>query len=87
MNITERKTIHNKFHPTVLTGGRYGTYQTPKHILDGRSVAEFVAEARKGWPKVPVPGDPVAAARKVVAKYEGRRLHGELPTYEQFEFE
>lgn len=40
------------------------------HPLDGKSVADWVAEARKGWPKVPAaPKDPAEAARKIAAKY------------------
>ncbi|MEU3052255.1 hypothetical protein [Streptomyces griseus] len=92
MNITERKKIHSKFTRQVFmnssTDNPYGSYRTPEHILDGRSVAEWVAEARAGWPKVPVPSDPVSAARKVVAKYQRLLVHGEShPKYEQFEFE
>lgn len=36
-----------------------------KHPLDGLSVREWVAEAREGWPKVPVPADPYKAAQRV----------------------
>lgn len=39
----------------------YGT-----HPLDGHTVATWVAEARAGWPKVPVPADPVSAAERVM---------------------
>ncbi|MFF8831363.1 hypothetical protein [Streptomyces sp. NPDC015131] len=69
MNITERRQIHNKFHPPVNKGGWNGTYVVPPHPLEGRSVAQWVAEARKGWPKVPVPSDPYVAARKVLDKH------------------
>ncbi|PRH79384.1 hypothetical protein C6N75_09885 [Streptomyces solincola] len=69
MNITEYKKIHSKFHPAVRTGGRYGSYAVPPHPLEGRSVAQWVAEARAGWPKVPVPSDPYVAARKVLDKH------------------
>lgn len=41
------------------------------HPLDGKSVAEWVAEARKGWPRVPVPGDPLKAALKVAQAHAG----------------
>lgn len=58
MNVTERRKIHNKFHP-----------ESDPHPLDGRSVSEWVAEARAGWPKVPVPADPAKAARKLAEKY------------------
>ncbi|GGR51890.1 hypothetical protein [Streptomyces roseolus] len=61
MNIAERKRIHNKFAP----------YGSGPHPLDGRSVAEWVREARQGWPRVPVPSDPIAAARKVFERHAG----------------
>ncbi|MFG3137655.1 hypothetical protein ACGFZA_15765 [Streptomyces sp. NPDC048211] len=70
MNITERKKIHKRFYPAVdyYADGHWHV-ATPPHPLDGRSVAEFVQEARAGWPKVPVPGDPRKAAQALAKKY------------------
>lgn len=41
------------------------------HPLEGKSVRAWVAEARAGWPRVPVPGDPLKAAQKVAEKHSG----------------
>lgn len=41
------------------------------HPLEGKSIRAWVAEARAGWPRVPVPGDPLKAARKVAEKHAG----------------
>jgi hypothetical protein len=42
------------------------------HPLEGKSVREWVAEARAGWPKAPpAPKDPIAAAQKVLLKSPG----------------
>jgi len=59
---TERKRIAQRHHNGWTRAER-------EDLLDGQSVAEFVAEARAGWPKVPVPKDPVAAAMKVRDKH------------------
>ena len=48
-----------------------GNREQRAHPLDGKSVAEWVAEARQGWPRVPVPKDPLKAAQKVADKYNG----------------
>jgi hypothetical protein len=45
--------------------------QERAHPLDGMSTAEFVRVARAGWPRVPVPADPLKAARKVAEKHAG----------------
>lgn len=42
----------------------------PPHQLEGKSVAEWVREARAGWPKVPTPKDPLKAALKLAEKYD-----------------
>lgn len=39
------------------------------HPLEGKSVREWVAEARAGWPKVPVPKDPAKAAERLAKTY------------------
>lgn len=41
------------------------------HPLGGLTVAEWVKEARAGWPRVPVPKDPIKAAQRLVEKYDG----------------
>ena len=38
------------------------------HPLDGKSVAEWVAEARAGWPR-PIPYNPSPTALKWLAEY------------------
>ena len=40
------------------------------HPLDGKSVAQWVAEARAGWPRVPVPKDPHKAALRVLSQHQ-----------------
>lgn len=45
--------------------------ESAPHILDGYTVAQFVRTARAGWPKVPVPADPIKAQRKVVEAWGG----------------
>lgn len=42
---------------------------TTPHPLGGQTVADWVAEARAGWPRVPVPKDPAKAAQKLAEKY------------------
>ena len=64
MNVTECKRIHR----------RHTTEPGSLHPLDGRTVAEWVREARAGWPKVPVPGDPAKAAQKLADKYSDTGL-------------
>ncbi|MEU6056967.1 hypothetical protein [Streptomyces sp. NPDC047097] len=69
MKINEARRIHNKFYPKIYQGGYRGVLVTPTHPLEGRSVSRWVAEARKGWPKVPIPSDPDDAARKVLERH------------------
>lgn len=41
------------------------------HPLGGMTVREWVKDARRGWPRVPVPKDPYEAALKVAEAYGG----------------
>lgn len=40
------------------------------HPLGGQTVAEWVREARAGWPRVPVPADPYKAACKLLQAHQ-----------------
>ena len=61
MTAAQAKQIYHAHNP-------YAT-QKDRHPLDGKTVSEWVQEARAGWPKVPVPRDPFKAAQKVTAAY------------------
>jgi len=69
---------------TIAVYKRHTNVDSPSrnpHPLDGKTVAEWVAEARAGWPKVPVPGDPAKAAQKLADKY-GDELELDVPMHD-----
>lgn len=74
---------YNKIFKKSQGHGWRGDQFGGAHALGGLTVRAWVEVARKGWPKVPVPKDPHAAALKVAAAYGKNGGNAFLDSYEE----